>query len=159
MIWLNVSKLILAISKVKWGIYAKKIQCHALFKDNLYQCKLFVFESSLSFVLLSKYTNRFVEEINDLLTVRGLVPMNELIRQYDLPIEYVHSIVTDRIVGAPSRGVKCKSGILYTKNYVHLQQNILMGCFEAAFHPIRVIDIIKLTGVNENLVQSKYKHN
>lgn len=112
-------------------------------------------DTSLSFALLSQYTERFVEEINDMLNARGLVSMNELIRQYDLPIEYVNSTVTHRIVGASSSGVKCESGILYTKNYVHLQQNILLGCLEAAFHPLRVTDIMKHTRVNENLIQSK----
>jgi hypothetical protein len=90
-----------------------------------------------------------------MLTARGLVSINELIRQFDLPIEYINSIVTNRIISAPSSRVKCESGTLYTENYVHLQQNILSGCLEAAFVPLHISDIIKHTRVNKNLVQSK----
>ncbi|CAF1053711.1 unnamed protein product [Adineta steineri] len=100
------------------------------------------------------YTNRLVEEINDMLVERGLIPFSELIRQFDLPTEYLNSIVTNRIIGSTSNGIKFESGTLYTENYVRLQQNILIGCLQAAFLPVRVNEIIKTTRVNENLIQS-----
>ncbi|CAF3911758.1 unnamed protein product, partial [Adineta steineri] len=100
------------------------------------------------------YTNRLVEEINDMLVERGLIPFSELIRQFDLPTEYLNSIVTNRIIGSTLNGIKFESGTLYTENYVRLQQNILIGCLQAAFLPVRVNEIIKTTRVNENLIQS-----
>jgi hypothetical protein len=89
-----------------------------------------------------------------MLVERGLIPFSELIRQYDLPTEYLNSIVINRIIG---NGIKFESGTLYTENYVRLQQNILIGYLEAAFLPVRVNEIIKNTRVNENLIQSNKK--
>ncbi|CAF4218475.1 unnamed protein product, partial [Rotaria sp. Silwood2] len=37
----------------------------------------------------AEYTNRLVEEINDMLVERGLISFSELIRQFDLPTEYL----------------------------------------------------------------------
>ncbi|CAF4371093.1 unnamed protein product [Adineta steineri] len=89
-----------------------------------------------------------------MLVERGLIPFSELIRQFDLPTEYLNSIVTNRIIGSTSNGIKFESGTLYTENYVRLQQNILIGCLQAAFLPVRANEIIKTTRVNENLIQS-----
>jgi hypothetical protein len=96
-----------------------------------------------------------VEEINDMLVERGLIAFSELIRQFDLPTEYLNSIVTNRIIAPGLNGIKFESGTLYTENYVRLQQNILIGCLQGAFLPIRVNEILKTTRVNENLIQSK----
>jgi len=95
-----------------------------------------------------------VEEISDMLVERGLIPFSELIRQFDLPTEYLNSIVINRIIGSSLNTIKFETGTLYTENYVRLQQNILIGYLEAAFLPIRVNEIIKNTRVNENLIQS-----
>lgn len=103
---------------------------------------------------ISDYTNRLVEEINDMLVERGLIPFSELIRQFDLPIEYLQSIVTNRVVGSPLTGIKFESGTLYTENYVRLQQNILIGYLQAAFLPVRINEMIKNTRANDNLIQS-----
>ncbi len=107
----------------------------------------------------SDYTNRLVEEITDTLVERGLIPFSELIRQYDLPTEYLNSIVINRIIGSSLNGIKFESGTLYTENYVRLQQNILIGYLQAAFLPVRVNEIIKNTRVNENLIQSNKNKN
>ncbi len=90
-----------------------------------------------------------------MLVERGLIAFSELIRQFDLPTEYLNSIVTNRIIASGLNGIKFESGTLYTENYVRLQQNILIGCLQAAFLPIRVNEILKTTRVNENLIQSK----
>lgn len=105
----------------------------------------------------SDYTNRLVEEISDMLVERGLIPFSELIRQFDLPTEYLNSIVISRIIGSGLNGIKYESGTLYTENYVRLQQNILIGFLQAALLPVRVGEILKTTRVNENLIQSKKK--
>jgi hypothetical protein len=97
------------------------------------------------------YTNRLIEEINDMLVERGLISFSELIRQFDLPTEYLNTIVINRVIG---NSIKFESGTLYTENYVRLQQNILIGYLQAAFLPVRVNEIIKNTRVNENLIQS-----
>lgn len=97
-----------------------------------------------------------VEEINDMLVERGLIPFSDLIRQFDLPTEYLNSIVISRII-ASANGIKFESGTLYTENYVRLQQNILIGYLQAALLPLRVNEIIKTTRVNENLIQSNRK--
>jgi hypothetical protein len=89
-----------------------------------------------------------------MLTERGLIPIGELIRQFDLPTEYLNSIITNRIIASSFNGIKFESGTLYTENYVRLQQNTLIGHLQAAFLPVRVNDIIKNTRINENLVQS-----
>ena len=107
----------------------------------------------------SEYTNRLSEEINDMLVERGLVPFSDLIRQFDLPTEYLNSIITNRIIGTSLNNVKFESGTLYTENYVRLQQNILIGYLQAAFLPVRISELIKNVRVNENLVQSNEKKN
>jgi hypothetical protein len=89
-----------------------------------------------------------------MLVERGLIAFSELIRQFDLPTEYLNSIVINRIIGSGSNGIKFESGTLYTENYVRLQQNIIMGYLQAALLPIRVNEITKNTRVNENLIQS-----
>lgn len=86
-----------------------------------------------------------------MLVERGLIPFSELIRQFDLPIEYLQSIVTSRVV---LNGIKFESGTLYTENYVRLQQNIIIGYLQAAFLPVRINEIIKNIRVNDNLIQS-----
>ena len=91
-----------------------------------------------------------------MLVERGLIPFSELIRQFDLPIEYLNTIIINRVVGSPANGIKFESGTLFTDNYVRLQQNILIGYLQAAFLPVRVNEIIKNTRVNENLIQSKH---
>jgi len=125
--------------------------------DNLFLRK---FEKHL-FVLIEKknfsfsdYTNRLVEEINDMLVERGLISFSELIRQFDLPTEYLTSIVNTRVVGSSANGIKYESGTLYTENYVRLQQNIVIGYLQAALLPIKVSEVIKNTRINENLIQS-----
>lgn len=89
-----------------------------------------------------------------MLVERGLIPFSELIRQFDLPIEYLQTIILNRVVGSPGNGIKFESGTLFTENYVRLQQNIVIGYLQAAFLPIRVNEISKNTRVNENLLQS-----
>lgn len=108
----------------------------------------------LFFLYFSDYTNRLVEEINDMLNERGLIPFSDLIRQFDLPTDYLNSIVTHRIIGSSAHNIKFESGTLYTDNYVRLQQNMIIGYLQAAFLPVRVNEITKNTRVNENLIQS-----
>jgi hypothetical protein len=86
-----------------------------------------------------------------MLVERGLISFSELIRQFDLPTEYLNTIIINRVIG---NSIKFESGTLYTENYVRLQQNILIGYLQAAFLPVRVNEIIKNTRVNENLIQS-----
>jgi hypothetical protein len=105
--------------------------------------------------LFSEYTGRLIEEINDILMERGLIPISDLIRQFDLPTDYLQSIVANRLVASSGNAVKFDAGTLYTDNYVRLQQNTLIGCLQAALLPVRVSDIIKTTRVNENLIQSR----
>ena len=83
--------------------------------------------------------------------------MSDLIRQFDLPTEYLQSLVHNRIVGSTMNAIKFESGTLYTENYVRLQQNILIGCLQGALLPVRVNEIVKNTRVNENLVQSRHR--
>lgn len=92
-----------------------------------------------------------------MLVERGLIPFSELIRQFDLPTEYLQSIVTNRIAASSSHNVQYENGTLYTENYVRLQQNTLIGYLQAALLPVRVSEIIKNTRINENLVQSNKK--
>ena len=106
-------------------------------------------------IFSSEYTMRLIEEINDMLDERGLIPMSDLIRQFDLPTEYLQSMVNNRIVGSSLNGIKFESGTLYTDNYVRLQQSILIGYLQAALLPVKVSDIIRTARVNENLVQGK----
>ena len=89
-----------------------------------------------------------------MLVERGLIAFSELIRQFDLPTEYLNTVVISRVIGSSLNGIKFESGTLYTENYVRLQQNILIGYLQAAFLPVRVNEIIKNTRVNENLIQS-----
>ena len=102
-----------------------------------------------------EYTSRLVEEINDILIERGLISMSDLLRQFDLPTEYLQSIVSNRIINSATNGVKFESGTLYTDNYVRLQQNMLIGYLQGAFLPVRVSEIGKNIRINEALVQSK----
>lgn len=88
-----------------------------------------------------------------MLLERGLIPLSELIRQFDLPTEYLNSIVTNRVIGSALNGVKFESGTLYTENYVRLQKNTIIGYLQAALLPVRVNEMIKNTRVNENLTQ------
>ncbi|CAF0952210.1 unnamed protein product [Rotaria sordida] len=115
-------------------------------------------DPTLQFILgqfiSAEYTNRLVEEINDMLIERGLIPFSELIRQFDLPTEYLNTILTNRILSSSIHNIKFESGTLYTENYVRLQQNILIGYLQAAFLPVRINEINKNTRVNENLIQN-----
>ncbi|CAF3340008.1 unnamed protein product [Rotaria socialis] len=115
-------------------------------------------DSTLQFTLgqfiSADYTNRLIEEITDILVERGLIAFSELIRQFDLPTEYLNSIVTNRIIGSSQHNIKYESGTLYTENYVRLQQNILIGYLQGALLPLRVNELIKNTCINENLVQN-----
>ncbi|CAF1259339.1 unnamed protein product [Rotaria magnacalcarata] len=115
-------------------------------------------DSTLQFTLgqfiSADYTNRLIEEITDILLERGLIAFSELIRQFDLPTEYLNSILTNRIIGSSQHNIKYESGTLYTENYVRLQQNILIGYLQGALLPLRVNELIKNTCINENLVQN-----
>jgi hypothetical protein len=102
----------------------------------------------------SEYTHRLVEEINDMLVERGLIAMNDLIRQFDLPTEYLQSIVNNRILGSSLNTIRFDSGTLYTDTYVRLQQNTIIGYLQAALLPVRIHDILKQSRINDNLVQS-----
>ena len=92
-----------------------------------------------------------------MLVERGLIPFSELIRQFDLPTEYLNSILINRIIASGLNAIKFESGTLYTDNYVRLQQNIIIGYLQAAFLPVRVNEITKNARINENLIQSKNK--
>ena len=108
----------------------------------------------------SEYTNRLVEEINDILSERGLMSMSDLIRQFDLPTDYLQTLVHQRIIGSSSTttNVKFESSTLYTENYVRLQQNILIGYLQAALLPVRVNELLRQSRMNENLIQSKRRN-
>lgn len=63
-------------------------------------------QNYFSIFLYSQYTNCLVQEINDILNERGYISINELIQQFDLPINYIHFVVKNRIVNVRSKKVK-----------------------------------------------------
>lgn len=146
-------------------MFVKKIQLFNLLSVNLFQRETNIFKLNRLIKTkecfsrcFSEYTNRLVEEINDILSERGLMSMSDLIRQFDLPTDYLQNLVHQRIIGPSSlNNVKFESSTLYTDNYVRLQQNILLGYLQAALLPVRVNELLRSGRINENLVQSKSK--
>ncbi|KAK7605267.1 hypothetical protein V9T40_007125 [Parthenolecanium corni] len=99
------------------------------------------------------YVINVAEEINDRLQQHGLINVSELARTFDLPADFIHSIIKENS-GRIIRGVKQDKQDVqtyYTENYLNRYKSIVKGALAAITRPTQISTIISHCGIKENV--------
>lgn len=113
-------------------------------------------DSSCSLVLgqlIDKnYINHITEEINEKLQQQGQVTIGDLTRHYDLPSDFLQSVV-EKQLGKTIHGKQDKSDpqVFFTEAYVARNLACVRGALTAALRPIPISTLLSQCGVEERL--------
>lgn len=101
------------------------------------------------------YKDRLTEEINQKLSQDGVVTVSDLTKSYDLPTEFLESIINQGL-GKTIDGVKDASDprTIFTESYINQYRFKIRGILTALTRPISVSSIISKYGLPEKIAYS-----
>ncbi|ESO89369.1 hypothetical protein LOTGIDRAFT_229220 [Lottia gigantea] len=101
------------------------------------------------------YQNQLAEEVNDKLQEQGYIKIADIVRQYDLPFEFVSKVLISRI-GSTIKGRvdKFDRDVIFTEAYVRRMKAKIRGALSAVTSPFTVTAIQNHLGLQENLFTS-----
>ncbi|XP_050392394.1 E3 UFM1-protein ligase 1 [Patella vulgata] len=101
------------------------------------------------------YQNQLAEEVNDKLQEQGYVKIADIVRQYDLPFEFISKVVLSRL-GSTIKGRvdKTDRDVIFTEAFVRRMKAKIRGAFSAITSPFTITAIQNLLGLQENLFMS-----
>ncbi|XP_065225139.1 E3 UFM1-protein ligase 1 homolog isoform X2 [Planococcus citri] len=102
------------------------------------------------------YAVHVAEEINDRLQQHGIISVTELARTFDLPGDFIHSVIkenTGRII-VSARQDKQDAQSYYTESFLNQNKAVVRGAFIAITKPTLISTIISHCGIKENVLFS-----
>ncbi|KAK7870281.1 hypothetical protein R5R35_001007 [Gryllus longicercus] len=103
--------------------------------------------------LLGKsYINRVIQEINEKLMLQGQITVSELTRQYDLPPEFLLSLIEENL-GKSIHGKQDATDrqVFFTDAFLHRNKACLRGALMAATCPTSVAHLLSQSGVQQRI--------
>lgn len=101
------------------------------------------------------YINRIADEINEYLVQHGQVTVGELARQYDLPGDFLQSVVEKKLGKViQAKQDKQDPRIFFTEAFVARNKAIVRGALAAATKPITVTAILNQCNISERTFYS-----
>lgn len=101
------------------------------------------------------YINRVAEEINEYLIQHGQVTVGELARQYDLPGDFLQSVVEKKLGKViQAKQDKQDPRVFFTEAFVTRNKSIVRGALAAATRPITVTAILNQCNISERTFYS-----
>ncbi|XP_049860331.1 E3 UFM1-protein ligase 1 homolog [Schistocerca gregaria] len=98
------------------------------------------------------YLNQIAQEINDKLVQEGQVSIGELTRIYDLPADFLQSVVQNHLGKViHAKQDKTDPRVFFTDSYIARNKACIRGALAAATAPIRIATLVKQCGLNERL--------
>lgn len=103
------------------------------------------------------YTSTICEEINDKLNQQGLITIGDLTSHYDLPSEFLLSVI-EKQIGKTIKGQQDKQDnyLFYTDDFIDRISCIVRGALLAVTKPTSLGTVVNICGVQQRLFFSKY---
>ncbi|KAG8269079.1 E3 UFM1-protein ligase 1 [Homalodisca vitripennis] len=96
------------------------------------------------------YTKHIAEEINERLTQQGQVSIADLTRQYDLPSDFLQSVVEKQLGKVIfAKQDKQDHRLFFTDAFVARNKAIVRGALVAATRPISITAVLNQCGISE----------
>lgn len=98
------------------------------------------------------YLDRVAEEVNEKLQQNGQITIGELTKQYDLPGEFLHKVVSERL-GTLIQGQadQFDPRTIFTDSYVAQHKAVIRGVMSALTRPVQVSALMSRFGFPERL--------
>jgi len=103
-------------------------------------------------LLTNRYLDDICEEINEDLQQRHKIPLSDIALKYNLPHEFLVRALSMRLETIIQG--QMQNNFLITKSYQNTIKSQLRGVLRGCVRPIAVIQIKKITGVDESTINS-----
>lgn len=108
----------------------------------------------------NSYLHNICDEINEKLKIKGKVTIADLTSQYDLPSDFLVSVVEKQLGKLINAEQDTHDRhIFFTSDYKKKNINLVRGAFLALTKPIQVSTVLGMCNIEEHLFQSKYTGN